>query len=207
MQLAHFDGAGDRAGRTVDGQAHCGDRDFLEHHGTVVLGSVDITHLRRGGHDHRRGGIDARLPRSFLVLDNAVFIIEHVFAEVPHRTVVRLRVPVERDFLDTPVEERHELRFVGLYRLSIDCDGLRGGQECRLDAERQSVFTAEEHGGVQPGNREEWIGDVARVRKHRRHEVDAIALGRQWKVRAVGVWLRATAASEQGCDARERTSP
>jgi hypothetical protein len=65
-----------------------------------VLGPVDVADLGVGGHDHRRRAVQTHAPGAGGGGGHAVFVVDHVFAEVPDRSVVGLGVEVDRDLGD-----------------------------------------------------------------------------------------------------------
>ena len=142
-----------------------------------------------GGHDHRGRALAAGEPRPLRDGDGAVAVIEDVLAQVPDRSVVGLRVPVERDLLEATVEIGHVLGDEHGDLLAVPRHGPRAGQERRLGPKGLVVDVAEQKRGMEPADREQRVGDRRGVREGGPDEIHSLAR-RCATFTAVGAALR-----------------
>jgi hypothetical protein len=133
VELVGDDRVGDPPARACDRRADRLDRDLLEDDPRAVLRPEGVPDLRVGGHDHCGGTVFSGHPGALRVGDHAVQVVEHVLAQVPHGPVGRLRVEIERDLFDSPVEIRDVLGDERLDAAAVQIDRLRLGKERRLD--------------------------------------------------------------------------
>jgi len=103
-----------------------------------------------GGHDHRRGPLLARQPRARGVGHDTVPVVVDVLAEVPDRAVVGLRIEVQSDLLDAPVEVGEVLRDERPDALArAPLDDPRVGEKRRLGPKRLAVDRAVQDDGCE----------------------------------------------------------
>ncbi len=133
-----------------------------------VLRVEDVADLGIGGHDHAGRSIGAGQPRALVVGDLSVVVVVDLFAEIPDRSVIGLRVEVERDLDDPAAAVGDVLRHDRLDLVAVDLDHPRLGQQRDLDAQGVAGLGAELDDLRQVADREERVGDVGRVREDRR---------------------------------------
>jgi hypothetical protein len=162
------EGAGHRRVDRLDGH-------LLEHLPGDVLGPERLPDLRVVRHDHRGRAVAPRQPAVGRERDDAAaVVVGDVLAEVPDRPVVGLGVVVEGHLLDPVVEKGCVLGDERLDALAgRPFDEPRVGQQRGLRVERPTVDPAVEHGRAEPGDREEGVRHVRRVRERWGHEVHA----------------------------------
>ena len=172
------DAALDGSAGPVHRDADLVNRDLLDQHALDVLWAEHLAAVGVGRHDHRqRGAAAPGHPRAVGVGDDTLLVVEDVFAEVPHGSVVVLGVPVGGDFVDATVLVGNELRHQRLNGVAIHLDHHRGRHQRRLDANRTSLIVADEDRRVQVADREQRVVDHRRLGEPGWLEVDSLAVG------------------------------
>ena len=104
-----------------------------------------------------------------MVGDGAVVaVVVDLLAEIPDRSVIGLRVEVERDLDDAAAAIGNVLRHDRLDRVAVDLDHPCLGQQRDLDAQRVAGLVPELNDLRQVADREERIGDLGRIGEDRR---------------------------------------
>ena len=208
VELFDHETAGHRAECAVERLVDLLDRDFLEDEAWDVLGPVDVSDLRVGGHDHGCGSVLARDPGAVRVGDGAVFEVEDVLAEVPHGAAVVLCVEVVRDLVEATVEIGDVLGDQSLDSAPLPLDEPRFGEERDFGSERLPVDPPEQQHRLLARDREEGVRDVGGIREGGRLEIDPLT--RRGDGQALHVWLgdrlRDEGACRRRCGRRRRSA-
>ena len=160
------------------------DRHFLEDDARDVLGPVDVADPRVPGHNHRARPFASREPWALGTRDGAVAVVEDVLAQVPHRAVVGLRVPIERDLFEPPAAERHVLGDQHPNTTSAPTHPSTDGEEGRLRSKGLALHATEQHRRPKSADREERVVDPRWVRERGRTEIDPLA---HWRATSTAV--------------------
>ena len=111
-----------------------------------------------------------------MVGDGAVLaVVVDLLAEIPDRSVIGLRVEVERDLEDAAATIGDVLRHDRLDLVAVDLDHPRLGQQRDLDAQGVAGLVPELDDLCQVADREERIGDLGRIGEDRRLGVNLAA--------------------------------